>query len=195
MRGQIIKNLLAASLEEQLKKKHIDSITVNDIIADVGVSRTTFYRHFEDKFALVNWVYGQYMDELMRRHESAADFRQLISELLHFFQEKRSFFIKIINYVGQNSFYSYFFERTTEYLMAQITKVISMEDLTRSDQLMIRYHCGGILRVIYEWLENNCPESPEEIADILSDMASGQHRMYSIPFFQDIRKPTRKRNK
>ena len=38
MRGQIIKNLLAASLEEQLKKKHIDSITVNDIIADVGTT-------------------------------------------------------------------------------------------------------------------------------------------------------------
>ena len=49
-----------AVLEEQLKRKHIDSITVNDIIADVGVSRTTFYRHFEDKFALVNWIYGQY---------------------------------------------------------------------------------------------------------------------------------------
>ncbi|MBQ9969960.1 MAG: TetR/AcrR family transcriptional regulator [Oscillospiraceae bacterium] len=60
MRGQIIKNLLITSLEEQLKRKHIDSITVNDIIADVGVSRTTFYRHFEDKFALVNWIYGQY---------------------------------------------------------------------------------------------------------------------------------------
>ncbi len=188
MRGQIVKNLLAASLEEQLKKKHIDSITVNDIIADVGVSRTTFYRHFEDKFALVHWIYGQYMDELTQRHKDAADFRQLISELLHFFQEKRSFFIKILTYSGQNTFYNYFFSRTTEYLTNQIVKTMSGNELTRSDQLMIRYHCGGILKVIYDWIDGNCVEPPEDIADILSEMASGQHRMYSTPFFHEIRK-------
>ena len=189
MRGQIIKNLLAASLEEQLKKKHIDSITVNDIIADVGVSRTTFYRHFEDKFALVHWVYGQYMDELTQRHKTAADFRQLISELLHFFQEKRSFFMKILTYSGQNTFYNYFFNRTTEYLTTQIMKTMTDKELTLSDQLMIRYHCGGILKVIYDWMERNCPETPEKIAEILSEMASGKHRMYSNPFFQNIYKP------
>ena len=70
-----------------------------------------------------------------------------------------------------------------------VVKTMTDKELTLSDQLMIRYHCGGILKVIYDWMERNCPETPEEIAEILSEMASGKHRMYSNPFFQNIYKP------
>lgn len=192
MRGQLVKKALAESLEELLKKKTIDEITVNDIIERVGISRTTFYRHFADKYELINWVYGQYMEELERKHTKNTDFRQIMVELFKFFYLKRIFFSKIMYYTGQNSFYSYFFSRTSEYLAAQFFDSMNLKEIMAADKYMLSYHCGGILRVAYEWIEDGCRQKPEELADILLEIVNGEHRAYALPFFREVSGNSRK---
>lgn len=54
---------LIETVKELLQHKTIDEITVADILAMSGVSRTTFYKHFPDKQALAEQVF---IDELSR---------------------------------------------------------------------------------------------------------------------------------
>lgn len=187
-RSLISKKILANALEELIAVKSIDAITVNDIIRRADVSRTTFYRHFEDKFALMNWIFGQYMDELAASYQNTPTYRLLLIKLFTFFQAKRAFFSRIINYLGQTpttSFYRYFLERMTSLLSIYFHEHMKGKTLSAKDEYMIHYHCNGILRSAFDWLSAGTPESPEELADIMLEIVSGKHPAYSLPFFCD----------
>ena len=50
------KQALEASLKKLLLEKPLDRITIQDLAADSGISRMTFYYHFQDIYDLVEWV-------------------------------------------------------------------------------------------------------------------------------------------
>lgn len=50
------KQAIAESLKHHLLRKPITKITINDITEDCGISRMTFYYHFNDIYDLVEWV-------------------------------------------------------------------------------------------------------------------------------------------
>lgn len=51
------KALLADSLIAMLEKKTLEKITVKDLVEDCGLTRQTFYNHFYNIYALVEWIY------------------------------------------------------------------------------------------------------------------------------------------
>ena len=51
------KQAMADSIMRLMLKKSIDQITVNEIVDAAGLTRMTFYRHFKDKYDLVDWIY------------------------------------------------------------------------------------------------------------------------------------------
>lgn len=54
--------LIGASFHEIAIRKPIDKITVKEIADNCGVSSTTFYNHFRDKYALIGWMYDHQID-------------------------------------------------------------------------------------------------------------------------------------
>src|SRR5262245_38751711 len=50
------RELLQKAFIELMQKEDFQSITVQDITAQAEVNRATFYAHFEDKFALLNYT-------------------------------------------------------------------------------------------------------------------------------------------
>src|SRR5690349_18415612 len=53
--------LLLEALLEQTVQKGFSALTVSDITSHAGVNRATFYRHFKDKFDLLdNYAQGVY---------------------------------------------------------------------------------------------------------------------------------------
>lgn len=54
--SNITKQALEASLKRLLLQKPLTKITIADITEDCGVSRMTFYYHFQDIYDLVEWA-------------------------------------------------------------------------------------------------------------------------------------------
>jgi AcrR family transcriptional regulator len=55
-RAKRTRQLLAQSFQDLMTVKEFGSITVQDIAHKATVNRATFYAHFEDKFALLDWI-------------------------------------------------------------------------------------------------------------------------------------------
>ena len=49
--------LFAKAIKSLIKTQPLDKITVTDIVFQAGKTRQTFYRHFQDKYDLVNWIF------------------------------------------------------------------------------------------------------------------------------------------
>jgi AcrR family transcriptional regulator len=60
--------LLGQALSDVLKEKNFQAISVQDITEKAGVNRTTFYLHFQDKFALLEFNISElFRQELEKR--------------------------------------------------------------------------------------------------------------------------------
>ena len=52
-----MKYKLANAMKELLVHTPVDKITVKQIVDQCDVTRPTFYRHFKDKYDLINWYF------------------------------------------------------------------------------------------------------------------------------------------
>jgi AcrR family transcriptional regulator len=57
--------LQAAFMALMREKNGFNTITVADITARAGINRATFYAHFEDKYALLNYVLRRMLDKAL----------------------------------------------------------------------------------------------------------------------------------
>jgi AcrR family transcriptional regulator len=60
------KKIIKQSLIELLNTKRFDSLTVNDISKLAMINRSTFYRHFNDKYDLLLVILQESMEEMMK---------------------------------------------------------------------------------------------------------------------------------
>ncbi len=59
---------LASAMLVLLEKRDFASITVNDLCMEALVSRSTFYVHFEDKYALLRLCMEQFNDQIFEKN-------------------------------------------------------------------------------------------------------------------------------
>lgn len=71
--GERTKLMLAESLRNLMQKKTLDKIKIHEIVDACGVNRQTFYYHFQDIYALVEWMYNYDATKLVEK--SAKDLR------------------------------------------------------------------------------------------------------------------------
>ncbi len=68
MRATIAKAFLELS-----KTKSVDKITVKDLVERCGISRQTFYYHFQDILEVIEWSVQQAAQEILERSAGAED--------------------------------------------------------------------------------------------------------------------------
>jgi len=62
--SQFTKKAIMESFGKLIESKPLDRITVKDIVADCGVTRNTFYYHFEDIFDLAKTVLSERLSQI-----------------------------------------------------------------------------------------------------------------------------------
>ena len=62
-----MKNVIADTFVSMAKQKPVDKITVKALIEACGVSRQTFYYHFQDIMEVIEWTLEQATQEMLER--------------------------------------------------------------------------------------------------------------------------------
>lgn len=170
-RKTIMRKAISDALERLLERTDsLQEISVADILDECGLSRPTFYRYFSDKYDVVNWSYTYHVEELTGLYDEGGGVSDeaLLRSFVQFFYDKRNFFCKIMDYVGQNSFYEHYYSRLVHWYTAvrdqpaQDAEVLSVEE-----RYMLVYAAAGITQVLHKWLSEGCKESPEQIFQII----------------------------
>lgn len=103
----ITKRALGQAVKALLSARPFSEITVGDICAHCGLSRKTLYYHFEDKYALVNWVFHT---ELIQPLEARRfdDFWQMLEMVANYMHQNRMFYHHAFKMRGTDRFWDYF---------------------------------------------------------------------------------------
>lgn len=137
-----MKYKLANAMKELLVHTPVDKITVKQIVDQCDVTRPTFYRHFKDKYDLINW----YFDVLAQM-----SFKQMgISLTLREGLLKKFEFIK-----GEGQFFA--------------ADKQGVDKIPEELEFLLRMYCRGSIAMTVEWATTGMKMSPEQLADQLID--------------------------
>lgn len=166
-RVRMTKKLLKDAILQLLEERALDRITVTDVCAVADVNRSTFYAHFESTHQLLREIEDDillrvpilpipYASQLDRQ-----DMERLVEFLRHVQSNARLYRVMLVRRDG-----GVFFDRTVDAMIeaAKQSGPVDNERLLRYD---CAYRLNGTIGIIREWIEDNFPFTPEELAKII----------------------------
>jgi AcrR family transcriptional regulator len=177
--------LLWEALMAELTERTFEEITVRDICERAMVHRTTFYKHYEDKYALLEQGMRQMYDALVTQwHAPAPTPAPAPSNLraLPGNHHPPAYFIGLFEHVAQHQqFYKLMLggegvNRFQKLLKNYITEVagVRVQELIPTNQhlpvppgMHVQFFAGAVLSLLAWWLENDMPLTPHQMAEYL----------------------------
>lgn len=142
-----------------LRDKHINHISVNEICCNAHISRPSFYTHYEDINDLIMKI----------EYEKSAPISSILTASKELSQDD---FANYLNYVKENKcFYIAYFQYNGNANISQSTMNQYLTNNDLNDSAHLKYHMlffmAGLKAVVYEWLSQNCPETIEQLSQVL----------------------------
>jgi AcrR family transcriptional regulator len=185
---RVIKNRKAIqdALLTSLESKLFDDITVQDIATQALISRATFYRHFEDKYLLIEAMLKERIAPLAARfRQSSGKATNLSAGWLLLFEhiaDSKSFYKAVLGKHGSLFIRSYVQDLIGDLLLEQFR--VTGLDPQRGEipfDVNAQFISNAFLGVVVWWLENELPYPPEQMAKwTMQLMAKGAYMGQSM---------------
>jgi AcrR family transcriptional regulator len=167
--------LLWEGLLAELSERRLDDITVNDICERAMVHRTTFYKHYPDKYALLEQGMRQLFDVLTSEEEhrppSAYSPENPPPYFVHLFEhaaQHQQFYRLMLGGEGIGRFQKQVKDYIVDVASTRVRDLTSANpQLAQPIVMHAHYVAGATLSLLAWWLENDLPLSPRHMAQYL----------------------------
>ena len=156
-----IEGYITTALLQLMKKKDYFRITITEICEKAGVSRMSFYRHFDTKEEVLRRECTRITDAFIAR--SGISYRN---------DPLKDYFITLFTHLYEYRELALLLDRAG--LLNIVRTDLERVFLTVYKDIYEEYKCyfisGGIYDVACRWLRNGSRETPEELAEKLSEI-------------------------
>jgi AcrR family transcriptional regulator len=166
--------LLWEALMAELSQRSFEEITVKEICERAMVHRSTFYHHYEDKYALleqgIRQMYDVFLAEV-NKPPSAFDVSDPPPYFVHLFEhvaQHQQFYKLMLCGEDIGRFQKLVKEYVAEVASAKLPACLSAHQKSAVPLAMhVQSLAGAVLSLLAWWLENNMPLSPSHMAQYL----------------------------
>lgn len=139
-------NAIVGAFNRLIVEIDFHKISVDMIMQEANVSRSTFYRYFKDKYDVMNANFKNILDYYIAP-ERSKNYRDLCVHLFEYGLEHLNVFRRALDSTGFNSFGNFIYQYS--YQMAlEITKANrNGEGFTPAEELQVDVFCNGICAV------------------------------------------------
>ena len=170
------KRAMAEAFKKLLSQRGMDKITVKDIVSDCGISRNTFYYHYQDIYDLLRATLSSvtetvlsenlttWREGLMACTRFALENRRAVSHIYH--SANRDQLERCLNQVTGESM-----EKLIRYLTQGLR--VSDEDIG----YLTLFYKHAIVGILLEWLENDMKADVEQAISRMAVLLEGNLRL------------------
>jgi len=187
-------NLIRDAFISLMDERGFDQITVQDITKRAEINRATFYRHYQDKYELLEKIVDEVLNQFQSAFQLPSDF-----EAHHFVKDydtpPDSFIRQFEQIANHFQFYKVMLGPKGLPSFSFRLEIIIRDSLTRRSiiaqpidsqvgvprDIIIRYVTSAHLGIIMYWLENDMPYTPKYMATQLIRL----HGFGPTHFFKD----------
>lgn len=105
--ASLTKREFARVMKELMTRTSFAKISVGDICKASGISRKTFYYHFQDKFDLVNWTFYTEFVQVIQKSQPVDEW-SFLRDLCAYLHGNRQYYLHAFDMEGPNAFKAYF---------------------------------------------------------------------------------------
>ena len=157
------KEIILDATIKLMKNNNINKLTVQKILDEANISRSTFYKFFSDKYDVINYYFKYYVDSMLNENCNQDLENKCAYQFLY---DNKDYFLNAFKIEGQNSFksffYDYYYKSCAEVYLANMSK----ETLSDDDKIALECYCSGALHITEQWLMNGAKESPKHMAEL-----------------------------
>lgn len=143
-----------------------EKITVESICREAKISKATFYRHFLDKYDVLNYNSLAIAQRLVQ-WDQCRSWKDFLLEMCREIQREREYYRRAFNTSGQNAHSRFLFEYSFGIVKECYLRSRKQEELTVPERYMIAHYCHGCVDVLEEWLRSPQGLSEEQMAEIM----------------------------
>ena len=157
---------LAEAIKELMQHNLLEHITVKEIVMLAGVSRQTFYRHFQDKYDLVNWYFDILAKDCFDQMGVTLSLREGLILKFDFIRKERVFFTQAFKSTEYNSIVKHDYE----FILAFYTNIIRKHtgsDPAKDIRFILELYCHGSISMTVDWAIHGMLKSSVTMADCL----------------------------
>ena len=167
--------LLWEALMVELSERTIEEITVSDICERAMVHRTTFYKHYEDKYTLLEQGIRQMYDDLLAEEEHLPPNAYSVEHPPPYFirlfehaRQHRQFYKLMLCGEGIGRFQNLLKKYIAEMVSAKVRELpATNQHLAVPIDMHAHFIAGATLSLIAWWLDHDMPFTPYQMAQYL----------------------------
>lgn len=154
------------------EKKSIDKITVKDIVARADISKSTFYAHYQDIYAVIKEFENEVLDLLLETIEEYSEtpndeFMPYINKILAELKRNEELFSMILK--GESP--SFFLAKLKKKCNEKINKDINLTAFSKDPDIRyaeISFLTSGFTDLILDYFNGNLKISLDEIGQLIN---------------------------
>ena len=171
------KRALESSLKKLLLEKPLNKITVTDICEDCGISRMTFYYHFQDIYDLVEWSCQEDAGKALAGNRTVDTWQKGLLSIFNLVRENRPFVMNVYRCVSRERVERYLYDITYGLLRAVVDEKAEGLQVREEDKRFVagffRYAFVGVM---LDWVAGDMKDDPETLVHKIDTIIHGDFR-------------------
>lgn len=165
---------LADSLKKLMTTYPINKIRIKMITDDCGLTRHTFYNHFQDVYDLLGWIYKNEIIEDLEKYCDLTHWKKGILLVLQYTLDNRTICLNTFRSLGRDHLESFLykvFDRVLTGIIKDITQNMNVDENIKRETA--DFYANAMMGVFIAWLKQGVKEDPVIIANRIEKMVKG----------------------
>lgn len=162
----VTKQVLAYAMKDLMTRQPLSKITVGDVCQACGMNRKSFYYHFQDKYALVAWIFR---GELAAESDNALTLAESMAALCRTMEKNVPFYRSALKESGQNSLQECIARELRPAVERTLAPHVSQ---CRYPEQMIGMYVDVCCSMLVRWVQAGCAIPSAEFLRLMQEAAS-----------------------
>lgn len=172
--SNITKKALEQSLKKLLLKKPLDKITIKGLTDDVGMSRMSFYYHFQDIYDLVEWSCLHDAKEALKGNKTYDTWQEGLTSIFDAVLQNKPFILNVYHTTTQDSIERFLFNAVHDLVLGVVQEKAQGIDISEDKiEFIANFYKYGFVGVMLEWISKGMDEDYHEIVYNMANTLHG----------------------
>lgn len=171
--SNMTKRALEESLKRLLLKKPLTKITINDLTADCGISRMTFYYHFKDIYDLVEWACLEESTKALQGKKTYATWQEGLQQIFEAVYENKPLIMNAYHSLSREQIENFLFRLTHDLIMGVVEEQSVGTSVTEEQKNFIAdFYKYSFVGIMLDWISQGMKS---DYASICTNMCTTLH--------------------
>ena len=163
--SNITKKALETSLKKLMLKKPLDKITIRDITDDCGISRMTFYYHFQDIYDLVEWCCIEDATAALQGKKTCDTWNEGLVQIFEAVLENKAFILNAYRCISREQMENFLFRMTYGLIRGVVDEKSAGTALPEEDKAFIaEFYKYSFVGVMLDWIRRGMKDDHRVLA-------------------------------